>query len=311
MSQSHKQSLQTMKQLIRLNKNSEAGFRIAAVGVTNRGLKALLKSYALQRAQFAAELAAEVEKHGAKPKSSGNILGELHRGWILIKAAMTLGAYATESVVLAEANRGEGYALKQYESALKKELDPEIREIIVRQYETVKHTAVQVNKMKGDENGRLLVRLFDNETDAEKALAALQSAGFDNSHIQKQIFNLTGQYPVQEARHTIRESAVAGGLMGALLGLILGVFSGGGILFIPNLEIALATFLLIVLAALFSGAAIGAFLGAIIGYGSLEDDQILYQRSLEQGQILMQVQTQPARAREASRIMRQINLARA
>lgn len=312
MSYSQKQSLQTLQKLIRLNKNSEAGFRIASIGVKNRGLKALLKSYAQQRAQFAEELHEEAKRLGQESQLSGSMLGGLHRGWILIKAAMTLGAHATETVVLREADRGEQYAVKQYAAALEREDDSQIESIITRQQEAVINTAQLIHDMRGNGNGRIVVRLFDGSDDVDKAVAALRDAGFDKSGIDTRVFNLaTTPYPMQKSRQAIRETAVAGGMLGAVLGLLLGIASGAGILFIPNLELAMVTFILIVIAGLATGAGIGAFIGSIIGVGSLEEDEILYQRSLKNGQILMLVRTENERAREASRIMRKVNLARA
>ncbi|MGH7527422.1 MAG: ferritin-like domain-containing protein [Gemmatimonadales bacterium] len=116
--------------LIETCKDGENGFRSAAEGVEDGNLKRLFQSYSQQRAEFAAELEAEVRRAGDDPSSSGHVLGTIHRGWINIKAAVT---GKDEGAIIAECERGEDVAVRNYREALEKPLPADLRAIIERQ----------------------------------------------------------------------------------------------------------------------------------------------------------------------------------
>ena len=205
------QTIKQLNYLIRLNKDSKEGFRIAAESVKNRGLKVLLKAYARQRAEFARELQAEVEQLNGHPRQSGTLLGGLHRGWIVIKAALTIGPENTENVVLAEAVRGEKYALARYQEALKQPLPPEIRATVERQTQTVAAVAGQIAEMKGNPDGRLVVRLFEDDADVRRAAQALHDAGYARESISTLVFNHAASvYENGREGNTLVETTAAG-----------------------------------------------------------------------------------------------------
>jgi len=308
--------LQTLNQLLNLNQASEQGFRIAAESVKNRGLKALLKGYAQQRSYFAAELNDEISRLGGESRTSRNLLGTLHRGWLIIKAAMTIGRQATEAVVLSESHRGETYAVKQYETALKRPFPPEIRTLLTRQQEAIIAACDQIQSLHGQESDRLVVRLFEDEDEVRKASEALKQAGFSGESIQTLVLNPTSRYENNAVLNTAVEAAGAGALSGALLGSLLGLIAGVGLLFIPDVEMSLsgsvwAALALIVLVGLLIGGLFGGLFGLIIGQDATEQDSYLYANSTRKGQILMMVCAEPARVEEATAIMRQTKLAHA
>jgi uncharacterized protein (TIGR02284 family) len=117
--------------LIETCKDGEKGFRAAAEGVTNGDLATLFMNYAEQRSSFAAELQAEVSRLGGKPENGGSGLGAVHRGWIDIKAAVS---GKDEGAVIAEAERGEDHAVKEYRQALEKNLPTAVQTIVENQY---------------------------------------------------------------------------------------------------------------------------------------------------------------------------------
>ena len=310
-----KQQVKILNKLIRLNKNSEEGFRVAAESVKNRGLKALLKAYAQQRQQFRTELEGIVRGLNGRPYDKSSKLGGLHRGWIVIKASLTIGAENTEKVVLLECCRGESYALQTYQKSLNEALPLEIHEVILRQYDSLQSSAREVIELSGNENGRLVVRLFNNDADADVALDALHTAGFDDEHIRTLVFNQqnTIYTDSDEKRKTMTETAVAGAVGGAVLGSVLGLFSGVGLLIVPDIGLSSSLtspqlMMLIVLAGLLVGLAIGAFFGFLISMSTLEQDSYLYKKSTQQGQVLMMVDSDRAQAQVATDIMRQVNI---
>jgi uncharacterized protein (TIGR02284 family) len=129
----HDQSevISALNGLIETCKDGEKGFRTAAEGITNGDLATLFMNYSEQRASFAAELQAEVRRLGGDPDGGGTALGAVHRGWIDIKAAV---AGKDEGAVIAEAERGEDHAVREYRKALEKSLPTSIQTIVENQY---------------------------------------------------------------------------------------------------------------------------------------------------------------------------------
>jgi uncharacterized protein (TIGR02284 family) len=117
--------------LIETCKDGEKGFRTAAEGISNGDLAALFQNYSEQRASFAAELQAEVRRLGGDPETAGTAMGAVHRGWIDIKAAV---AGKDEGAVIAEAERGEDHAVREYRQALERSLPTSLQTIIENQY---------------------------------------------------------------------------------------------------------------------------------------------------------------------------------
>jgi uncharacterized protein (TIGR02284 family) len=128
-------AVSTLNNLIETCKDGENGFRTAADGVKNSELKTLFLTYSQQRAQFAAELQAEVRTLGGDPENTGSVAATLHRGWINIKSAVT---GEDEGAVISECERGEDSAVSNYKEALNENLPANLQSIIQRQFTAVK-----------------------------------------------------------------------------------------------------------------------------------------------------------------------------
>ena len=120
-----------LNELVETCKDGEKGFRTAAEGISNGDLATLFMNYAEQRASFAAELQAEVRRLGGDPETGGSAIGAVHRGWIDIKSVV---AGQDEGAVIAEAERGEDYAVREYRKALEKNLPTSTQMIVENQY---------------------------------------------------------------------------------------------------------------------------------------------------------------------------------
>jgi uncharacterized protein (TIGR02284 family) len=129
--QDQSEVISVLNGLIETCKDGEKGFRTAAEGITNADLATLFMNYSEQRATFAAELQAEVRRLGGDPESGGTAIGAVHRGWIDIKAAV---AGKDEGAVIAEAERGEDHAVREYRKALERNLPTSIQTIVENQY---------------------------------------------------------------------------------------------------------------------------------------------------------------------------------
>lgn len=145
MARSNDEVISTLNNLIETCKDGEEGFRTAAGGVKISELKTLFNSYAQQRAQFAAELQAEVRRLGGDPEQNSSVAATLHRGWINIKAAVT---GENESAIISECERGEDSAVRSYEDAIRDGLPADMMAIIERQYTQVKEAHDRVRALE-------------------------------------------------------------------------------------------------------------------------------------------------------------------
>ena len=138
-------TIDILNDLTEILKDGEHGFRTAAKDVKAPELAVLFERYATQRAEFASTLQAHVSALGAKVEKSGSITGDLHRGWINLKAALSTNE---PHAVLAEAERGEDAAVEHYRQALEHNLDQPTRDLINRQYTEVKAAHDNVRNLR-------------------------------------------------------------------------------------------------------------------------------------------------------------------
>lgn len=124
----------TLNDLIETSRDGEAGFRTCADSVKNAQLKQMFEQAAGRCSQAVSELQAKVRGLGGDPEKRGSVSGALHRGWVDLKSRIT---GMDEAAVLAECERGENTAKKAYEEALAKDLPPDIRSTVERQYQGV------------------------------------------------------------------------------------------------------------------------------------------------------------------------------
>jgi uncharacterized protein (TIGR02284 family) len=129
------QVISTLNNLIQICRDGQEGFRTAAEGVSNPGLKGQFERYSRQRASFAGELRDEVRRMGGEAAEGGSVSGSFHRGWLGLKAALT---GEDERAVLGECERGEESALAAYRAALGVDLPAGVRVIVERQFAEVK-----------------------------------------------------------------------------------------------------------------------------------------------------------------------------
>ncbi len=135
----------TLNALIETCRDGERGFRTAADAVGGVDLKRLFATYAMQRAEFARELEAEVRRLGGEPPAGGSVAGTLHRGWMSLKAAVT---GRDDGAVVAAAEAGEEAAQSAYEQALGESLAEPLRLLIGRQLERIRDAHDHVRALK-------------------------------------------------------------------------------------------------------------------------------------------------------------------
>src|SRR6266576_1674683 len=132
--------------LIETLKDGQEGFKQAAEGVKDPQLKSLFTDYSLQRSRFATELQSEARVLGeSEPETSSSAAGALHRAWINLKSAVTSG---DDRAILAECERGEDSAVKEYEKAMNDDLSPSLRDLVSRQYSEVKSAHDRIRTLR-------------------------------------------------------------------------------------------------------------------------------------------------------------------
>lgn len=304
--------VKALKNLYKIVEAGERGFAVAATSVDNRGLKVTFKTFAQQRAQFKSELLDKIQRLGGDHRPRSSIRGLIHRGRIAIVASLTIGSENQEKVVLKEAVIGEEVAEKTYKKTLGGELSPELREIVERQFEEVRKVREQVHLMRGKGGKRLVVRLFNSEEDADRAVGALKESGFSQEAVER--VSLSETMELYEGKGTtVLETVLSGAFGGSLWGSLIGVLAGISVVQLPGVEpigttTVLGTGVFIALAIVLIAAFVGGALGLIFGVGISEEDTEMYDQSVRRGQIILKVLVDEAIASKANQIMSQVNI---
>ncbi len=308
-------TLHTRNALVYLYKIVEAGekgYAVAASNVKNRAIKILYKSYAQQRLQFKEEIFVEIQRLGGHARPRSNFLGIVHRGRIDIFAALTIGDENVEKVVLKEVLLGETVAVKAYEKTLKKDLLPETREMLERQFDEVRKVVEQVRLLKGQKGKRMVLRLYDSKMDADEALQSLKRDGFSEKAIALESWSHGIHSELYKSRGTtILETVISGAVGGAIWGIVAGGLAAIGILQISAINSEKAAPVILVLAMLgliSAGAFIGGMIGLFIGWGIAGEDSYVYDDSIKHGEILMRTVVDTSRAARAGHIMEHVTM---
>ena len=151
-------TLSVLNDLIETCEDGIKGFREAADAVESREARAVFvkRIELIQRSE--AELKAEVRRLGGDPEQRGSVSGALHRGWINLKSAIT---GRDDDAIIAECERGEDVAVKNYKAALEKELPAGIRAIVAQQYEGTEQNRDKVRALRTSAGGASATRSRD------------------------------------------------------------------------------------------------------------------------------------------------------
>lgn len=141
-----KEIISTINNLIETLKDGQEGFKQAAEAVSDTNLKSLFYEFSQQRARFASELQSQAMSLGeSEPEESSSTAGAMHRAWINLKSAVTSG---DDHAILAECERGEDSAVKEYEEALKIDLPAPLDDMVSREYAEVKSAHDRIKSLR-------------------------------------------------------------------------------------------------------------------------------------------------------------------
>jgi uncharacterized protein (TIGR02284 family) len=141
-----KEITSTINNLIETLKDGEKGFKEAADAIKDPELKLLFTEYSAQRHQFASQLQTELRSlGGAEPETGGSAAGAMHRGWIDLKSAIS---GKDEGAILAECERGEDSAVKEFKEAIEKPLSSPLRDVVFRQSTEIKRAHDRIKQLR-------------------------------------------------------------------------------------------------------------------------------------------------------------------
>ena len=296
---------QTVNKLIEGLKASREHYVTAVNNAVNPRLKDLFQTRAQQRARFAAELE---NWEGGEVEVDGDGLETIQRGLMTVKAAMTIERDKTDDVVLHDTQAAEARLLESYHEALSADLPAGLAAIIRRQHEQIHAAYAYVGARLGDTGQPIVIGMFGEVVDAQRALDALQSAGFEREQIsvlaqEEAVKETLGGDAKQSAKETAGAAALSGGIVGGLIGLAAGLTIP--IVFPVLAAGTIAAALGVAAAGAGIGASYGGIFGALIGWNVAEEDTHRYVEGVRQGEILIAVHTEPERRQEAAEVLRQ------
>ncbi len=141
-----------LNELVETLKDGQKGYADAMTDVEDTSLKDTFKKYAAQRAEYITEIEDQMFKLNLKPdeNASGSVTATVHRAWIDLKAALTS---KDNKAVLNECERGEDYAKKAYQTALKaQDLPSNLKSVIEKQYKGVTEAHDKIKSLRESSN---------------------------------------------------------------------------------------------------------------------------------------------------------------
>ncbi len=146
MSNQHKNTIDSLHQLIALNKDSDRGYKEASENIEDPELKTILYRLSQQRAEFRGEIEEILHKdYHDSANPSDSFLSKLHRGWMDFKSSLSSN---DNEAVLEECLRGEEHAIEKYGEVLAENLPDYIEQQLRKQFDMIKGALSQIKEFK-------------------------------------------------------------------------------------------------------------------------------------------------------------------
>ncbi len=134
-----------LKLLYETCKDGENSYRNAAAHAKQEELRVSFYTFADQRALFAADLRAELERRGGHDEKSASVSGALSQSWAEIKIAFSGGG---DKALLAQCEQSEGTAEDRFEETLKQELPTDVQALVRRQVAAVRAAQDRMRELR-------------------------------------------------------------------------------------------------------------------------------------------------------------------
>ena len=143
------ETIDKLQDLLRVNIDSENGFRDAAGKVDDTALRRVFRQFADERENNAGELKQFVEINGEAAVDDGSLMAALHRTWIDLRTALSSN---DSKAVLNEAERGEDHIKHMYEDVLTETAGSAVHDVLQHQYAKIKAAHDVVRDLRDTEN---------------------------------------------------------------------------------------------------------------------------------------------------------------
>jgi uncharacterized protein (TIGR02284 family) len=130
-----------LQHLVETCHDAERGFLAAAERAQSPSLRQLFRDMAADHHRFAEDLLPHLQRMGGADIATGTLAGSVHRGWLTLRGQI---ARNHDRALLAEAGRGEGFALAAFDHAVEGLLPPAARELIEAQDAAVRHAYLRL-----------------------------------------------------------------------------------------------------------------------------------------------------------------------
>lgn len=124
----------TLNSLIETTIDSADGYEQAAAHDKADDLSQTFRQFAAERRSIVADLRGHVVRLGGTPEDDGSLLAAAHRQFLNLRSMFD----SDRRTAINEVERGEDFIKAKYETALKAELSPEVRQAVQRAYESVR-----------------------------------------------------------------------------------------------------------------------------------------------------------------------------
>ena len=126
-----------LSNILKLHNDRIQGYQMAIDDTEDADLKALFTGYAAQSTSMVSELTASIERAGGTPPEGTTLLGQVHKAWMELKAALT---GRDRAAVLNSCEQGEDAIKTAYEEAIEPDSKVlmSVRTTLHQQYEDIK-----------------------------------------------------------------------------------------------------------------------------------------------------------------------------
>lgn len=137
---------QQLNRLLTRNYDAEKGYQEVAEKVEHPEMRSFMMNNAKQRYDFGHELKDIMGDMSIKPDKGTSISGDVHRAWLNVK---DLISKQSDEAILDEAERGEEYAIEDYENAISNaELSPNNKRKLSDHLNSIKKSKEQISRLR-------------------------------------------------------------------------------------------------------------------------------------------------------------------
>ncbi len=146
---------------------------------------------------------------------------------------------------------------------------------------------------------RTVSKLYDSYSQAQRAVEALEQAGFSSSEV-----SLISRYRDDNTLADDASGTTTGATAGAVVGGGAGLLAALGVIAIPGIgPLVAAGVLATTLVGAAGGSVVGGLIGALTDYGVSEEDAHVYSEAVRRGSSLVTVRTDDDRSAKADAIL--------